>query len=316
MEKFLKNKALWAAGLSAVLMGMTNYYAKIFLDAVNHDAFLYLSGRYTVAFLSMLVLLWSGKYHISLKRRKGIGLLVLNGLLSPILAQSFENIAILYAPISQIVVIQSTAPLVVVFLSALINRETPTRKQFLYLLLTVFGVVVIRATGGGDKGSLTGFILAVLFTFSIALSRTFVRRLTAEFSAFEIIFVSVGMGAVSFTAVSVIQNLAAGTIDTYFNFLHIPTCVFSLFYNGVISCAVGFLLATYAAGRLPIAIAQSISLLNMPVAILLGVCLLGERFSLVDVLGSVLIGVGVVASSSHYDANNEKENQYHPNGFK
>lgn len=68
---------------------------------------------------------------------------------------------------------------------------------------------------------------------------------------------------------------------------------------------------TYAAGKLPAAIAQTISLLNMPVAILAGTILLRETFTLLDGVGSVFVMIGIVGASFCYDSKDIKHNQFH-----
>ena len=88
------------------------------------------------------------------------------------------------------------------------------------------------------------------------------------------------------------------------------SCVAAVIYNGGVIFALVFLMMTYAAGKMPVAIAQSINLLNMPVTILVGVFLLKEAFSLADGIGSVLVLAGVLGSSLCYDTKNVKQNIY------
>ena len=292
---------------------MTNYFARIFLDASGNDLMKYLSGRFGMAFLTMLVLLVSGKFRVRFWRKKCAWLLVLNGVLNPILAQTLETSAILYASTAQVAIFLSLIPLFVVLFNIVLNREIPVRRQMLFMLLTVFGVLVVRLAGGdsGESGSLIGFLLCMMTCVVVGLQRALVRRLTAEFSSFEIIFASSGTSAVVFTAISVIRHLLNGSLTTYFDCLQVPGAFFAVFYNGVISCALGFLLMTYAAGKLPVPIAQTISLLNMPVAILAGIILLRETFTLLDGIGSVFVVAGIVGASFCYDSKDIKHNQFH-----
>jgi len=312
MKVLFQSRALWAATVSAILVGMTNYFARIFLDASGNDLVKYLSGRFGMAFLAMLVLLVSGRFQIRFWGKKCAWLLVLNGVLNPILAQTLETTAILYASTAQVAIFLSLIPLFVVLFNVVLNREIPARRQMLFMLLTVFGVLIVRLAGGGsgETGSLTGFLLCMLTCVVVGIQRALVRRLTAEFSSFEIIFASSGTSALVFTMISVVRHLRIGDLGAYFDCLQVPGVFFAVFYNGVISCAVGFLLMTYAAGKLPVPIAQTISLLYMPVAILAGTILLQETFTLLDAIGSVFVIAGIVGASFCYDAKDAKHNQF------
>jgi len=313
MKQIMGSCALWAATVSAIIVGMTNYFARIFLNASGDDLMKYLSGRFSVAFLVMLVLLASKKFQIRFWHNRRAWLLVLNGVLNPLLAQTLETTAILYASTAQVAIFLSLIPLFVVLFNVVLNRELPAKKQMLFMLLTILGVLIVRLAGGGsgEAGSLIGFILSMLTCVVVGIQRALVRRLTAEFSSFEIIFVSSGTSALVFTTISVVRHLLAGDLLQYFDCLQVPGAAFAVFYNGAISCALGFLLMTYAAGKVPVPIAQSISLLNMPVAILAGAVLLGEPFTLLDGVGSVFVVAGIVGSGFCYDTKNVNENQFH-----
>ena len=312
MRVLFRSRALWAAAVSAILVGMTNYFARIFLNASGNDLMKYLSGRFGMAFLAMLVLLVSGKFQIRFWGKKCAWLLVLNGVLNPILAQTLETTAILYASTAQVAIFLSLIPLFVVLFNVVLNQEIPAWRQMLFMLLTVFGVLIVRLAGGGsgEAGSFIGFLLSMLTCVVVGIQRALVRRLTAEFSPFEIIFVSSGTSTLVFTAISVVRHLHIGDLETYFDCLQVPGAFFAVFYNGVISCALGFLLMTYAAGKLPVAIAQTISLLNMPVAILAGTILLRETFTMLDGIGSVLVMIGIAGASFCYDSKDIQHNQF------
>ena len=304
-----RNIALIAAISAGIINGFPYYFVRMFMDGPTPDTIIYLGARSMAAFLAMSAFILAGKFKVCYRNRPGLGLLILCTFLNPILGQTLEVTAVSYASTSQTAVFISIIPLVVIIFSVLINHEAPTRKQLLFLLLTVGGVLLVKLLGADhdSRGSLIGFILILFTCLFIGLYRTLVRRLTAEFSSFEIVYLSTVTGTICFNAYAMIRDRS---VSVCFRYLADPGCVIAILFNGVIVFAFVFIIMTYASGHLPVAIAQSINLIYLPVTILVGVFLLDEPFTVVDVIGSALVLVGVIGSTLCYDPNNTSQNLY------
>ena len=300
-------KALSAAVIAGILSGLAYYFVQLYMNAGKGNTIQFLSGQLIVSFGVLTVVRLFMRYPVQYRGKKGLILLVFCTVLNPLLAQFLEVTAVTYAGTAQMAIFMSLVPLMAVLLSVVINRELPTHRQLLFLLLTVVGVMIVKLKGAesGEEGSLLGFLLALATCVVFGLYRTMVRRLTADFSAFEIVYLSSAVGAVCFTAIAMLQTKS---IAACFGYLQDLSCVAAVIYNGGVIFAMVFLMMTYAAGKMPVAIAQSINLLNMPVTILVGVFLLKEAFSLADGIGSVLVLAGVLGSSLCYDTKNVKQN--------
>lgn len=305
----MKKRLPFLAGIFAsVLFGFSFLAARIALNINGNDPMSFLAFRFAIAFPTMALMLWFGLGKVDY-RGKDIRILLLCGLLNPIISQFFELTATIYAPTSQIALIFSLVPVFVVIFSATINKESPTKLQLLFIGMSVAGVVVIQFVEGQVKGGTTlGFLLAVVACLFIAIQRIFIRRASARFSAFEIIFVTTGMGFVYFPIVSAIQHYLKGDISRYFESLSHPAFVLAIFYSSVVCCVAGFLLMTYAAANLPIAVSSAANTVVTVISVFAGVFFLNENFRVVDIIGTILILSAVLVMSFSY--NPSESNKY------
>lgn len=70
---------------------------------------------------------------------------------------------------------------------------------------------------------------------------------------------------------------------------------------GIGSCVGAFLLMTYASAHLPVAVFASTCTLGTVVGIVSGVVLLKETFRPADILGTVIILIGIIGISLSYE---------------
>ena len=90
--------------------------------------------------------------------------------------------------------------------------------------------------------------------------------------------------------------------------------ILSVLYMGIGSCVIAFLCMTYAAANLPIAVSASTANFNTVITIFVGVLILHEKFRVVDIIGTVLILLGVYGMSRCYNAADRTANRYQVKG--
>ena len=144
MKKYIP---LLANVLAQVIFGLAFFFIKMGMAVVDQDTVKFLSFRFTVGFLVMTVILLLGIKKVNY--RKGfIGLIFLCGLFNPAISQILETTSTSYAPTSQIAMYNSMLPIVMLVFSALINKEYPTRRQLMFVLVCVaaciIGIHIIR----------------------------------------------------------------------------------------------------------------------------------------------------------------------------
>ena len=245
--------------------------------------------------------------------KKGfIGLIFLCGLFNPAISQILETTSTSYAPTSQIAMYNSMLPIVMLIFSALINKEYPTRRQLGFVLVCVAGVFIANMVEPDVTGmTKLGLILIIGTNVAVAINRVLVRRASAVFTSFEIIYITTGMGALLFNLISVGRSAAAGTLPAYFDGLVCPEFAVAVLYMGIGSCVIAFLSMTYASANLPFAVYASTCTLSTVVAIISGIFLLHETFTAVQAVGTAVILVGIVGISLSYDKKDAEGNRYH-----
>ena len=301
MKNFKRYLPLLANIFTAFISGFVYLFMKTGLQIVQYDTVKYLAFRFTVGFVVLTLLLITKLQNVNYKN-KPFFLLLFCGALNPLVSQVLEATAVGYAPTSQIAVIFSLQPILIVGLSALINRELPTKRQVFFMMVSVAGVLLINLIGGQvTGGTWYGLVLILCAVLVISAQRVFVRRATGRFTAFEIIYVTTGMGAFGFSCLTLFSHAAEGRLGFFFDGLMNPGFAVSILYMGIMSCVVGFLCSTYATGRLPIAVSSSTAMLGTVITVLVGVFVLGEVFRPIDIAGTAITLLGIIGMSLSYN---------------
>lgn len=304
-------KPLLANVAAQTIFGLGYFFIKMGMVVVDQDTVKFLSFRFTLGFLAMTLILLLKIQKVDYK--KGfIGLIFLCGLFNPAISQILETTSTSYAPTSQIAMYNSMLPIVMLIFSALINKEYPTRRQLGFVLVCVAGVFIANMVEPDVTGmTKLGLILIIGTNVAVAINRVLVRRASAVFTSFEIIYITTGMGALLFNLISVGRSAAAGTLPAYFDGLACPEFAVAVLYMGIGSCVIAFLSMTYASANLPFAVYASTCTLSTVVAIISGIFLLHETFTAVQAVGTAVILVGIVGISLSYDKKDAEGNRYH-----
>ena len=304
-------KPLLANVAAQTIFGLGYFFIKMGMAVVDQDTVKFLSFRFTLGFLAMTLILLLKIQKVDYK--KGfIGLIFLCGLFNPAISQILETTSTSYAPTSQIAMYNSMLPIVMLIFSALINKEYPTRIQLGFVLVCVAGVFIANMVEPDVTGmTKLGLILIIGTNVAVAINRVLVRRASAVFTSFEIIYITTGMGALLFNLISVGRSAAAGTLPAYFDGLVCPEFAVAVLYMGIGSCVIAFLSMTYASANLPFAVYASTCTLSTVVAIISGIFLLHETFTAVQAVGTAVILVGIVGISLSYDKKDAEGNRYH-----
>ncbi|MDL2248547.1 DMT family transporter [Tyzzerella sp. OttesenSCG-928-J15] len=295
--------------VSAVIFGFSMLFIKTGMKVVNYDTVKFLAFRFTLGFICLQLLVMFKVQKVDYKN-KPMWLIFFCGILNPLMSQILETTSTTYAPTSQIAVMTATVPIFVTLLSAAINKDRPTKKQVFFMCLAVFGVVIINLIGGQMVGGTKLGLILILGTIAVlSFQRTFIRKASAYFTAFESIYIPTAMGAIGFTSATVINHTVKGELSTFFDGLATPEFVIPILYMGIFSCVIAFLCMTYASGHLPIAVSSATGTFSTVITLLVGVFILGEELKPIDIVGIIIILIGIVGVSLSYDKNDEKGNQ-------
>ena len=306
-----RNLPLLANFAAQTLFGLSYLFTRMGMAVVDQDSVKLLAFRFCLGFLALSLLVILRLKHMRMGSGRG-WMILLCGLFNPLISQVLEVSSTSYAPTSQIYMYNSLLPIVMIGVSALINKEYPTGKQMAFCLMTVVGVFIARLADQDATGlSLTGMVLIVCTIVAVSISRALVRRTTAYFGSFEIVYWTTAMGAVGFSAFSVGRHLAKGlNFASYFEPLCHEAFLAAIFYLGIGAACGAFLLMTYASANLPYTVYSSTCTLSTVVGILAGVLILHETFQIQEIIGTIVILLGVIGVSFSYDKSDRQQYQY------
>ena len=183
-------------------------------------------------------------------------------------------------------------PVVAIFLAIFFLKEFPTKRQALFCILPVAGVIIITAAGR-SLGIIRpiGVVFLICSCISSAAYKTANRKSSEEFTPFERTYAVLVVSAAVFT-ISAIKTVN-GDFHAYFAPLSQPTFLLAIFMLSGF-CSVGAnMLVNYAAGRMPVVQFSAFGSLTTLCSMFAGVAFLNEPMTASLLLGSVLVLIGI-----------------------
>lgn len=281
--------AIFCAALGNVLWGFSFLLTSVGLRYVPSPNVM-LAHRFLLSTLFMGVLLITGKSKYSFKGKnwKAMGLL----LLLQVCYYLLETYGIKETNSTFSGLVLATVPVVAIGTGALFLREYPTRRQALFCIMPVAGVIIMTASGA-DLGVITpvGILFLLLTMLTSAGFKTVNRRASVEFNSFERTFLAMSISAVFFSLLGMremgwsVKEFVAPLAKPGYLF---PLCGLSLF------CSIGAnLLVNFATAKMSVFKVASFGSLSTLCSTVAGVVILGEPMSVALLIGAVLILVGI-----------------------
>ena len=283
--------ATLAGLLGYSIFGFSFLFSKIALKHVSPLTLLAL--RFVLAFLVLNLLLLTGKVKIDLKD-KPVKLLLLMGLVQPILYFIFETYGISMTSASFSGVMIGLAPVIGLIFGVIFLKERCTLFQAACTALSVAGVA-LTTTGGFGTVSIAGFLLLLGAIVSAALFTILSRSIASHFSAFERTYVMFALGSVFFTFIALAEHRT--DLSALVRPLTVPFFWVCLLYLAVVSSVCAFLLINFALNHISAGRALIFNNFTTVISVLAGIFILGDSFTLTQLLGIVIITVGVFGVS-------------------
>ncbi len=184
------------AALGHIIWGFSVLFSKVAMEVAQPDVLL--SIRFLLSALLMTLMILFGKAKVSL-RGKNLKPLLLLAVTEPMYFY-FESYGILYTNATFAGVVLAVAPVVAILLSVLFLKEYPTRRQAVFCLLPVAGVMLMTVSGS-SMGIIRplGVVLLMGACLTSGAYKTVNRRTAQEFTAFERTYVVMLACAAAFT---------------------------------------------------------------------------------------------------------------------
>ncbi|HLV09717.1 MAG TPA: DMT family transporter [Halanaerobiales bacterium] len=290
MFLFKKYLPYIAAFTYSSIFGFSFLFTKEGLEVI--DPYRLLAFRFGLAALGITFLWIVGLIKLNFRGRK-MGLLLLLSLVQPFFYFVFETLGIRYTDSSEAGLVISLIPVVVTVMAVVFLKEKPTKLQTVFILTSVFGVSFIMIMKGALQleKDYRGLIFLAMAVLMGGIYNILSRYLSLQFKPLEITFIMMWSGAVLFNAISIINY--KGTIRNYFLPLFNKTGLITVIYLGLFSSIVAFFMLNYTLARLEAHRAAVFSNLTTVISIMAGVFIRGEDFYWFQIIGGILIIIGV-----------------------
>lgn len=278
-----------------ILYGLSYIFTKQATESVS--AFALLGWRFFIAaiIINICVLLGVIKINIHGKPIKSI---LSVALFSPCIYYIAETLGISNTTASESGVFLACIPVVSLVASTLILKKKPSKTQITGILFTLAGVIVtVFAASEHSSLSLTGYISLLIAVISYALYSVFVDKAYVYTEA-EITFVMLMSGAVLFIFLAFAEAASKSTIS---ELLLLPfknkNFIIAVLYQSIGCSVLAFFLSNAAISRIGVNRTSSFIGASTVVSIIAGALFLNESFTKYQLLGAVVIIIGVYTAN-------------------
>lgn len=288
MEKGGRLLPVAAAVAGNAFWGFSFLFTRVALQETTPE--LMLALRFMISFALMNIPLLLGRQKLRLKGKKLLPLLGL-AVAEPVVFFA-ESYGILHTNATFAGVMVAIAPIFAIALAALVLKEYPSRRQLLFCLLPVIGVIIM-VLSGKSLGVVTplGVLFLLINCVGIAFYRLFNRWGSQEFTPFERTYMVLFSCLVVFTTSALIS--VKGDVGAFVAPVTNPRVIFPVLALCLL-CSIGAnMLVNYAAGRMSVAKLSVFSSLITLCSTFGGIVILREPFSAMSLVGTVLIVYGI-----------------------
>jgi drug/metabolite transporter (DMT)-like permease len=271
---------LWASSWVLIKLGLR----------ASLPALTFAGLRYTLAFICLapFVLLSSRNRAAMVSlTRKDWGRLALLGVVYYTFTQGSQFLGLAYLPAAMVSLLLNLTPLLVGLFGIIFLREHPSPGQWFGILLTVLGVAFYFLPMDINQLQIFGLLVAfggVLTNAASALLGRQVNRLGTA-SSLVITFISMGIGAVLLLVLGILTQ-GLGKLDVQSGLL--------IAWLAIVNTAFAFTLWNHTLRTLSAVESSIINSLMMPQIAILAFVFLGEALSGKEIIGLVLVGLGVL----------------------
>lgn len=287
----IKLNAMIVGLIPAIIFGFSFMFTKLALN-IFKDSFHLLALRFSFAIIVMEILKNLKLIKIKIKG-KNIKIILILSLFQPIFYFVFETIGVKISNSSQAGVMIAFSPILVSVLAVIFLKEKTNIKQILFILTSITGVIIINSNIKFTFNCLYGSFLLLGAAASSAIFQILSRKLSKIYTAIEITYVMMWVGAIVFNVIAIINALNNNMLGKYLEPLLNLSLLGTLFYLGILSSVFAFFIINYVLSQVEATKAAILANITTIVAIIAGVLILKESFDGVKLAGSTLILIGV-----------------------
>lgn len=291
----IRTKSLLAVITGNTIFGFSFLFSKVALQMTVPSVLL--AVRFTTAFVVLNLIAFAGRnirkkngdplVEFSLKG-KPLKYVLLLALFQPIVYFLGESYGIEYTSSAFAGTIIAVIPIMGIVFDVLIMKAGVTVKQVVCAVVSVAGVAVTTFGAEGMRSSVIGVLFLLVAVVAGALFYVFSKKSGEYFNALERTYVMFAAGSLSYILVALMQ--CAGEYETLIlQPVSNGSFWICILYLAVMSSVVAFIALNYGSSNVSVTEASLFANLTTVISIIAGVVILGESFSLQQIIGAVLI---------------------------
>ena len=260
-----------------------------------------LGWRFAFSYIAMNILLVLGIIKIDIKA-KSLKPILLISLFCPVIYFVGETTGINYTTASESGVFLACIPVASLTASSFLLKKKPTGLQITGILITLAGVLVtVLAVRTSPSFSVAGYFFLFLAVISYAAYSVHVDK-AASYTGMEITYMMITAGALVFNILAFGEALIRGNVSRLISLPFMDTgFLITVIYQGIGCSILAFFLSNVAIARIGVNRTSSFVGISTVVSLVTGRVFLHERLSLLQIIGAVVIILGV------YTANADKK---------
>lgn len=281
--------------LSESLYGLSYIFTKQAIQAAS--AFALLGWRFLLGAIVISLCVSLGFVNVNFKG-KSLKPILHVALFSPCIYYIAETIGIDLTTASESGIILAIIPIASIVASILLLKEKPSKRQIMGIIITLIGVLfTVLSLGLTSSLSLFGYLFLLIAVLAYALYSVFVSK-AKNYTEGEITFAMLVSGAIFFVILAFIEGFLKGSIDSLIKLPFTDTnFLIAVLYQAICCSVLAFFLSNIAISRIGVNRTSSFIGVSTAVSILAGILILNESFNIYQVIGAIVIMIGVYVAN-------------------
>ena len=284
-----------SAFLCESLYGLSYIFTKQATQAAS--AFALLGWRFLLGAIVISLCVSLGFVNVNFKG-KSLKPILHVALFSPCIYYIAETIGIDLTTASESGIILAIIPIASIVASILLLKEKPSKRQIMGIIITLIGVLfTVLSLGLTSSFSLMGYLFLLIAVLAYALYSVFASK-AKNYIEGEITFAMLVSGAIFFVILAFIEGFLKGSIDSLIKLPFTDTnFLIAVLYQAICCSVLAFFLSNIAISRIGVNRTSSFIGVSTAVSILAGILILNESFNIYQVIGAIVIMIGVYVAN-------------------
>ncbi len=280
--------------VASLIFGLSFIFVKNGLEAA--EPFVILFYRFLIAFIIFTLLIIFKVVKVNF-RTKPILPLIAIGIITPVIDLGAETTALKYITTIESAIYLSLVPIIVMILSAIFLKKEISAKQNIFVIISVLGAIIsIPYSSNSFSGSTFGTLLIILGVFGCATYSIVARKLSKTYNPAEITYAMITVGVIAFFILAVLTK----TDSMYNTFVVVLTktqFITSFLYLAIGCSIIAFFIYNYMYSKISATSTSVFTNLITVITVIAGIVILDEKISSIQILGAVLISIGVIGTN-------------------